>query len=256
VKRVLLYDTETTGTEEDAVPIEVAVAEYDLEHAAIVRTFSTLIWTDAGNPAEPINRIPGALLARASIAPWAWALVDEFAVDVDAIIAHGADFDRRFVPAGHVLREKPWICSLEDLAWPRSEKTPEGFVKGESLVKLALAHDLGVSHAHRAAVDVDLLGRLLTRVREIGTPLLPFLARGLRPKARFQALVSFERKDEAKVRGFTWEPETRRWVKSMAIDDVGLLPFKVARIGEVDRGTGAMGRFPAIAEELRHRGGT
>lgn len=239
IKRILLLDTETTGLDEKATCIEVAAATFDIEHAAVLRAFSSLIHAEA-NEAEATNRIPAGLLRLAPDADRVWKTVTYLADTVDVIVAHGADFDRRFVPQD-VHRARPWVCSMEDIDWPQGEKTVDGIAKKQSLVALALAHGLGVSHAHRAAVDVDLLARLFARVAELARfnmapGLQALLHRGLRPKARFQALVPFERKDEAKSRGFVWEPETKRWLRSMAIEDVAALPFECRRVGDVDRG--------------------
>jgi DNA polymerase-3 subunit epsilon len=219
---VLLLDTETTGLDDTAVCIEVAALLYSVPHAATIKAYSSLIFATE-NPAFDVNRIPPALLAHAPPADMVWPAVGDLVDEAGAIVAHGAEFDRRFVPPS-VMGGTPWICSMEDLLWPRAQKP------GESLVKLALAHDLGVSHAHRAMVDCDLLARLLTRAAEMGADLEQLLARGLRPKGRFQALVSFHDKDLAKDAGFRWEPEARRWVRTMAIEDTGALPFPVRRI--------------------------
>lgn len=247
---LLLLDTETTGIGEEAVCIEVAVALYSVEHAATVTAFSSLVRSE-NNPAAAVNRISEELVRIAPEPAVAWSRVGRLAKDADAIVAHGADFDRRFVPAGDPALALPWICSMEDLEWPCGEKTAEGMSMRSSLVKLALAHGLGVSHAHRAAVDVDLLARLFSRVGDLAAygaapDLTTMLLRGLRPKARFQALVPFERKDEAKVRGFEWEPETKRWLRTMAIEDAGGLPFEVRRVGEVNRGQIERARFAAL----------
>jgi DNA polymerase-3 subunit epsilon len=220
MKLVMLLDTECTGLEDTDTCIEVAIAVYSVPHAAVVESFSSLIQHTGGNPAEAVNGIPAEMLINAPYADDVWCYVRERVRWVDAIIAHNAAFDRRFVP-GDLASEKPWICSCDDLLWPMAPKPRAG------LVALALAHGLGVSHAHRAAVDVDLLARLLTRVREQGTDLHKFLARGLRPKATFQALVPFDRKDEAKAAGFSWEAGSKRWLRTMAIEDAALLPFKV-----------------------------
>lgn len=219
-RTVLLLDTETTGVESDAVAIEVAVALYSVPHAAVVRSFSSLIRADA-NPAEKVNGIPVSLLAEALPPERVWPSVAAFAERSEAIVAHNADFDRRFVPAS--LASRPWICSMDDIAWPRGQA-------GMSLIGLALAHGLGVSHAHRAAVDVDMLGRLLSRVAEMGHDLGAMLVRGLRPKATFQALVLYERNHEAKAAGFRWDGDAKRWWRSMAIEDAATLPFKVRQI--------------------------
>jgi len=221
---LLLIDTETTGLDDSAQCIEVACVVYNLRHAAVVRSFSSLIQA-VDNAAESLNRIPAALLAEAPPASRVWATVAKFVEMADCLVAHGAEFDQRFVPAA-VVSGKQWVCSM-DLAWPRQQKP------GESLVKLALAHDLGVSSAHRAAVDCDLLARLLTRVRELGVDLDAFIARGLRPKARFVvAARDYDpaRNEQAKEAGFRWEPARKEWWRVMAVEDTAALPFDVQQV--------------------------
>lgn len=223
MNRCLILDTETDGTEESSVCIEVAAIVFDVKRAAPVRSFSSLIRAES-NGAEGVNRIPAGLLTDAPSPEKVWPAIARMAGECDAILCYGADFDRRFVPP-EVVRSAPFICAMDDLQWPRATKPRM------SLVALALAHDLGVSHAHRAMVDCDLLARLLARAHEMGIDLEAFLARGMRPKAIFQALVPFERKDEAKIAGFGWnEDGSRRWLRKMAIEDVGELPFPVKEV--------------------------
>jgi len=228
VNLVLLVDTETTGVDESARCIEIAAMLYNVPHAAPVRSFSSLIRAEE-NPAEKVNRIPAALLREAPRPEPVWNRFFEMVPWADAIVAHNADFDQRFVPhTDSSLHQKPWICSMNDLAWPMANRP------GESLVSLALAHGLGVAHAHRAMADVELLGRLLTRASEMGTDLDSFLARGLRPKAMFAVLendYNEERNALAKAHGFAWDRIVpRRWARKMAIEDAERLPFRVQRV--------------------------
>ena len=218
---VAILDTETTGVAETDVAIEVAVIVYSVEHAAPVRAFSSLMRA-ASNPAERVNRIPSALLADAPEAGTVWAGVSRMVAKCDAVLAHNADFDKRFVPPD--IAAKPWICTMNDLAWPMSDKPT-------SLAAVALAHGLGIASAHRAMTDCDTIARLLTRVAET-QPLAPFLARGLRPKSRYQALVSFDTNQLAKDAGFRWnQPEAPgMWTRTMADEDAAALPFQVRRI--------------------------
>ena len=221
LNRVLILDTETTGWEEDAVCIEVAVALYSVKHGAVIETYSSLIRHNA-NPAEAINGIPVDILLTAPECDWVWKKVRALVYEVDAIVAHNAAFDRRFVPMT-VTCYTPWICSCDDLIWPKAPKP------GMNLVGLALAHGLGVAHAHRAAADVELLCRLLTRVRETVGSLEPFLRYGLRPKALFQALVP-KPGAEAKAAGFRFDWDTRQWLRTMAVEDAAKLPFKTQEV--------------------------
>ncbi len=223
MKRILIIDTETTGLDPkvDAV-IEVGAILYSVEHATALTAWSTLL--PAGtNAAEAINRIPAAALSDAPDPSLCWANIASMAETAGAIVAHNAEFDRGFVPA--ILRTiRPWVCSKNDLEWPKQEKP------GQSLVSLVLAHDLGIATAHRALADCDMLSRLFTRARELGCDLSAMMARGMRPKAQFQALVSFDEKDKAKEAGFQWEASTKRWLRTMAIEDAAALPFQTKEI--------------------------
>jgi DNA polymerase III subunit epsilon len=221
VETILILDTETTGTDDNATAIEVACILYSVAYAAPIRSFASLIRASS-NPAEPVNRIPAALLTSAPEPAQVWERVRAMAFHADAIVAHNADFDRRF--AGPEMNpHKPWICSMDDLQWPQAGT-------GNSLVALALAHGVGVASAHRAMADCDLLARLFTRVAEMGTDLGAMLARGLRPKATYQALVSYESNHLAKSAGFRWDAGKRMWARKMAIEDAAALPFKVREI--------------------------
>lgn len=220
---ILLLDTETTGTDEQAVCIEVAVALYSVEHASITRSYSSLIQHGASE-AEHVNRIPVVLLASAPAAPIVWTGVARFAAQADAIVAYGAEFDRRFVPA-EAAQGRPFICAMGDLQYPRSDKRM-------TLTALALAHDVGVASAHRAFADVDLLARLFTRAKEMGCDLEAMLARGLRPKGRFiVAERGFDaaRNALAKEHDFAFDYDSKEWSRTMAIEDAEALPFRVER---------------------------
>lgn len=227
MKRVLLLDTETTGTDEGAACVEVAVALFSVPHATVLRSFSSLI-SHPTNEAEAINGISVDVLAEAPLSAAVWALVNALAREAEAIVSHGAEFDRRFVPE-HVAPGLPWICTLEDVLWPRARRP------GESLVALALAHGLGVGSAHRAMADVDLLARLLGRVKELGGDVGGMLARGLRPKARFAvADRRFDpaRNELAKAHGFAWDRPAapKQWSRAMAREDAAALPFEVVEV--------------------------
>lgn len=224
MKLVLILDTETTGIDPHTDrAIEVAAVQYSLEHSCVVSSFSALI-EGVDNAAEAINHIPAKVLPYGLPAGKVWTRVAEMASPCDAILAHNAAFDRRFVPSD-MDADKPWICTLNGITWPVQGD-------GRNLVAIALAHGLGVVDPHRALADCLLIARLLTRCRELGTDLDAMLQRGLRPQATFQALVSFDHKELAKAKGFQWDASARKWIREMAIEDATpeLLGFEVRRI--------------------------
>lgn len=223
--KALILDTETTGltpppTGTDQA-IEVGCVLYDLVLAAPVTSFASLIHADA-NPAETINRIPVAALRSAPPADNVWSYVRALAGRAEVILAHRADFDRAFVPAG-VTGSTPWVCTKFHVDWVHGKP-------GDHLVHLALAHGVGVLDAHRALTDCETLSRLLTRAHQQGQDLVRLVQRAMRPRVKVQALVSYDDRDKAKAAGFAWDPAARQWLRDMPKEDVGTLPFKVREV--------------------------
>jgi DNA polymerase-3 subunit epsilon len=178
------------------------------------------------NPCESINRIPPGVLVDGIPASEVWPSIYDVAIGhADAIVAHNADFDRGFVPAS--LRDVvPWICTKNDVTWPKQTKP------GMSLVQLALAHDLGVAVAHRALADCDLIARLLTRCSELGHDIDAMLVRGLRPKVTLRALVSFDDRQKANEQGFHWNPTRKEWLRRMVEEDATGFDFPVRVVAD------------------------
>ena len=221
MNNVLILDTETSGLDpKTSKTIEVGVILFSLDHMQAISSFSSLIRCD-GQPkeTEAINGIPSGMLPLAPEGHDVWAQVRTYVGFSKAILAHNAEFDKMFVPED-VAGKTPWICTMDDVTWPRA-----GSSKG--LVALALAHGIGVSSAHRALTDCGLISALLSRTHELGGDVKAMLRRGLRPKAKFKAVVSYETNQLAKDAGFKWHPAEKMWARSMACEDVGALPFKV-----------------------------
>lgn len=222
MKTIAILDTETTGLDpaRDRC-IEVACVLYSVEHAAAIVSFSTILRASE-NAAEEVNRIPASLL-RGPYAPdnvaECWKRVAEMCAPAEAIVAHRAEFDRGFVDAS--IRDlRPWICSKFDMEWPLGKP-------GDHLVHLALAHGLGVVHAHRALTDCDTLCRLFMRVQEMGHDIPAMLARAMLPRVRIVSLAPFEQKDEVKALGFAWDPDRRQWWRRCIVGEVPAYPFAV-----------------------------
>ncbi len=219
IRRICIVDTETTGLDpkKDAV-IEIGAILYSLEYHTTIASYSSLVFAH-GNAAEAINGIPPAALRGVPEFAEASMQLRDFAVHADAMVAHNASFDRGFLPD----MEKPWICTKSDFKWPKADL-------GASLVVTALAHGLGVSSAHRALTDCRLIARLLERVHEMGLDVGAMLARGLRPKGKFVANVSYDERELAKKAGFSWVPESKSWIATIAREDAAALPFKVREV--------------------------
>lgn len=223
---LILIDTETDGVDPSVNRvIEIGAILFSVKNACVISAWSELIRPDdvelnpPTNAAESANRIaPQALEGGVTYAE-AIASLQLLSGRADAAVAHNAVFDHGFL--GTVLDPLPWICSMDDIEWPR----PGG---SQALIAIALAHDVGVVQAHRALADCYILARLLERVHELRPGCLPaMLARAMRPKVLYQAMVSFEDKEKAKAVRFRWEPETRRWLRRMAPEDVADLDFPV-----------------------------
>lgn len=221
MRTIALLDTETTGLADTDTCIEVSVMVYDLAAASPIRSFSSLIRAEA-NPAESINRIPVEALRTAPTAESVWRSVAAIVATTEIIVAHRAEFDRRFV-APEIRDAKQWVCSKTEIDWSRG--TP-----GDSLVTLALAHDIGVAYAHRASADVDLLARILTRSHELGVDLVAMMSKAARPRATYRALVSFDDKEKAKAAGFLFDGATKAWTKRLVIGEPHTFPFEVREV--------------------------
>jgi DNA polymerase III subunit epsilon len=93
-------------------------------------------------------------------------------------------------------------------------------------VNLALNHGIGVSSAHRALTDCQLIAALFDRMDDLEG----MINKADRPKAVYRAQVSFEEKDLAKAAGFRWNPDKRMWIRRMATADTLKLQFPVQEI--------------------------
>ena len=222
IRRVCLFDTETGGLDPSKDPcIEVAVCLYDLVLAAPIASFSSLIRAET-NDAFAVNRIPVEALHDAPPADVVWRRVAAIIESAQVFVAHRAEFDRGFTPEP-LRSSRPWVCSKFHVDWPYGKP-------GDHLLHLALAHGVGVVHAHRAMSDVDTLARLLTRVAE-KTNLQELFALAIRPRKRYVSLAPYEQKDVVKAHGFSWnEPVAKQWSREMVPEDVEKLPFKVREV--------------------------
>jgi DNA polymerase III subunit epsilon len=210
--------------------IEVASLLWDVPTHSVLSAWSELVQGPAENAAESTNGIPPALLPHGM--PWE-RVAGRLEQDVrraDVLLAHNADFDRAHLAAAPLsvledARCPPFICTMVDILWPRPSSSM-------SLIAIALAHKVGVADAHRALTDVWLMARLFERASELGVDIDAMIARGLRPKGLFKALVPYEERALPKAAHFRWnDPVEGAWTKRIALEDVGLFGFPLQRIG-------------------------
>jgi DNA polymerase III alpha subunit (gram-positive type) len=159
INRLLILDVETAGVTPQSACIEVAVSVFDVPHASVVRSFSSLIRGDR-NQAFHVNQIHERLLQDAPLPDAVWSAVARSVERCEAIVSHNANFDRRYVPT-EVVAGRPWFCSCYDFAWPAALKA------GSSLSALARDHSVPLGGVHRAAADVDTLARLFAHVDRV-----------------------------------------------------------------------------------------
>lgn len=235
VCNLIIIDTETTGVDpvNDSV-IEIGAILYSGELQTVITQVSFLLYAP-DNPAESINHIPPkALLDLPKMMEEGMIyFLKALAVQASYAVAHNADFDRQWfdgnklpVLIGSDSKPIRWLCTMNDMTWPKQTKPKE------SLVSLALHHGIGVSSAHRALTDCQLIAELFNRITH--DEFLDVVKQALRPKGLFKAEVSFDEKQMAKDAGFQWNGDKKQWTRQMALEDAEKLPFRTTLLQEVN----------------------
>jgi DNA polymerase-3 subunit epsilon len=204
-KNGILLDVETTGldTQRDEV-IELAMVKFtylpDDRIAQITDTFSS--FNEPQNPIPPeitdLTGISDEMVLGHRVDPEA---VAAFAADAGVVIAHSANFDRKFAERYWPLFEqKAWACSATEIEWRAMGF--DGSRLGHLLAGVGLFHQ-----AHRAIDDcralVEILALDIPRQGRSGLAVL--LERARRKTIRIWAeQAPFELKDELKKRGYRW----------------------------------------------------
>ena len=200
-------DVETTGTNPDRdkiIEFGICLFEYDRQNGRIYKVLGSSEWLeDPGASIPPeitnITGITDEMVAGHTIDDRA---VNDLLGRVVLVIAHNADFDRRFLerrlPAFAV---KHWACSRFDINW-----------KAEGVRSSALefvAYSLGFFHdGHWAASDCRAtLHALAQTLPGTGRLALQALLEHARATWRLWARdAAIEKKDVLKARGYTWSP--------------------------------------------------
>ena len=220
MKNVLIVDTETTGIDpaSDTV-IELGAILYSVEHQTVISQFSCLYHAD-DNPSEHINKIPASIVRETNkeftASESSQSLLGKFADTAEAYIAHNAEFDQSFLG----WTDKPWLCTCFDFNWTKATR------QSGSLVNLALEYGIGVSSAHRALTDCQLIAALFDRSENLHE----MIFQASRPKAIFVAMVSYDDRQLAKDAGFKWDGQSKQWTRKMVIEEASSLGFPVRQI--------------------------
>ncbi|OKH19726.1 hypothetical protein [[Limnothrix rosea] IAM M-220] len=105
------------------------------------------------------------------------------------------------------------------------------------MINTALNYGIGVSSAHRALTDCQLIAALFDRVSELGeldSILKTAIQRSKEAKIRAIADVSFDNKHLAKAHRFRWNPDQRYWFKDLRESDLNLeqkdYPFSIQKL--------------------------
>lgn len=221
MKYILILDTETTGLDAAKCKvIEIAAILYHIPTRSVMSQASTLCYAE-GNDAYSINRIePDSLkLIPPSIEENSIQLISNMMIVADAIIAHNAEFDKKFIdtviPLQVISKNKQWICTRNDVVWP--------IRKGVALNLVHIAVDLGVPvvNAHRALSDCNLLLGCLDCIEDIDF----FLDKSGQGRMTYHAVVNYEQRQIVKDAGFKWDNLKKTWFAKLTEEEAKSLPF-------------------------------
>ena len=227
---LLIIDTETTGLDpKQDHCLEVGAILFHAPRRAVLAQHSFLLPVQ-DNSAELINRIPADVTRLNQ--PWREGL-NYFQSLLDAaelLVAHNAAFDRQWFGKDHLPAvTKPWLCTMEDIAWPADRQLRSR----PSVRDLALAYGVPVWAAHRALTDCIYLAEVFSRCNELETLLL----HGLEPRRLMRAQVSYQQRHLAKQAGFRWnDPVQGAWTRRLSDREAAGLGFQVVSIDQDEQG--------------------
>jgi DNA polymerase III subunit epsilon len=222
-KRAVIVDVETTGVDqcaEEIIELAMLKFDYSIDGGFVSPAASFDRLRDPGRTVPPevtaLTGIADEMVAGRSIDE---AEVAAFLGDAALVIAHNAQFDRRFCERLFpIFAGKPWACCFREVGW-----ADEGF-ESARLSQLATAYGLFFD-GHRALHDCEAALELLSRPlpRSGMTALSVLLESARSPRWRIRAEgTPFALRDVLKRRGYRWEAgdHARRgaWCREIAED--------------------------------------
>lgn len=214
--KLLVFDIETTGLLEEpkAVMTEIGWAIWDYEDNRIIKTRSEIV--NAGNPEIPefitnLTGITDRIVKKFGIEPR--EALDIFARDLNgcdaAVARNGVIFDWPFLQREAAreafgLPERVLIDDRFDVSYPPS--------KANSLPYICADHGFLNPFSHSAFGDAV---SLLTVLMRGGYDMKAAYESAQSPVVEVIAHVPFDRKDEAKNRKFSWNPDQKIWSRIM-----------------------------------------
>ena len=205
-KLAIFLDLETTGLdpERDEI-IELAMVPFRYSNDGRIfevhEAFDELREPNSGTIPEEITRITGITDEMVRGKTINSERVAEIAAPAALIIAHNANFDRKFAEkAFDVFSTKAWACSMTQIPW--KQELFEGMKLEYLSMKSGFFYD-----AHRAETDCHAGVELLSKpLPQSGTLALQALLEEARtPTCRVWAEnAPFDFKDMLKARGYRW----------------------------------------------------
>lgn len=223
MENICVLDTETTGLDPaKGKVLEIAAVLYNIPTRSIIAQASTLCYAEE-NPALEINRIEVESLKKTppKIEITAQLLIRNMMMEADAIIAHNASFDKKWIETIADFQEaslgSKWICTKNDVIWPVR--------KGVSLSLITICADLGVPiiNTHRALADCLLLIDALQCIEDIEF----FLDKSGKGRMIYHAEVSYEQRQIVKEAGFQWDNLKKVWFAKLTPEIAATMTFTV-----------------------------
>lgn len=223
---LLIIDTETTGLHpsDGCKAIEVGAILYSVPYRAPLQSLSFLLPTET-NPAQHINNIDPRLTQDDQ--PWQCALKMfwTMATKAEFFVAHNSQFDKQWFGVAELeATDKPWLCTMTDFDLG-------GELKTRNLRDLALAHGIAVTpDVHRALPDCQLLASILSRREDLEEQ----ITNALKPRELYRAVVTYKDREQAKSRGFHWNPEKKQWQRRLTTGEALELLDDGLRVARVE----------------------